>query len=949
MKYDHNKVEGQYVKYWDEINLRNLRKKKRKGAPKFFYLDGPPYANAPPHMGHALTRALRDVLLRYYWLKGYDTFQQPGFDSHGLPIEVMVEKELGINNKKEILEYGVENFVNKCKEHASRFLELWIEFYKKYGLQTWNLDNPYITYTNTYISNAWAFIKTSWEKGLLYRGVGTTAWCPRCETPLSGYEATDEYKEVEDYSIYVKFPLIGEEHTYIIIWTTTPWTLPSNMAISVHPEYTYARVKVKNEYWILAKERIEYIMEKIGVENYEILETFSGKELEGKKYRHVLEKHVPKHKDKEFPIILADFVTLEEGTGCVHTAPGHGPEDYLVGVAYGLEVFSPVNESGHYTEEAGKYSGMFVFDANPVIVEDLENLGCLVHEEKIVHRYAHCWRCKQKIIYRASEQWFIKVTEIKEKLLEENEKVNWIPEFAKKRFVNWLENARDWVISRQRFWGIPLPIWVCSSCGKTEVIGSVDELKERAENYREGMDLHKPWIDEIVIPCECGKKMKRIPDVADVWLDSGAATWASIDYEKNKELFHEMFPVQFITEGIDQTRGWFYSLLVESVIMFEERPYRNVLVNGHVLDKHGEKMSKSKGNVVDPFELIEKYGTDCTRWYLMWESTVWENILYNEDNQRIIRRAIDIFWNVYEFYRKHKQLLEVNEVPLKENSLELEDRWIISRLNSLKQTFQNYLDAYNTYHPARALRDFIVDDLSRGYIQIIRKRIKEGDKRVVGVLHHVLKELSIISSIYTPFISDEIYRNVTGETSVHLADWPESGDIDTPLEKWFEVMWDIVSLANRLRDESGINLRQPLKQLIVSTNKKEIEEAVIKTKEIIKELCNVKEVVVNEIPSGKFVAREENEFAVHLNIHLDEELIKEGMTRELIRRIQSMRRELGLVETGKIHCWIEGTDNYHPEEIRKVANVKEFIKKDGLTKKWKVRDTEIIIIVSKVE
>ncbi len=947
MKYDHNKVEGQYVKYWDEIDLRSLRKKKRKGAQKFFYLDGPPYANAPPHMGHALTRALRDVLLRYYWLKGYDTFQQPGFDSHGLPIEVMVEKELGINNKKEILDYGVEAFVNKCKEHASQFLELWIDFYKKYGLQTWDLDNPYITFTNTYISNAWAFIKTAWEKGLLYRGVGTTAWCPRCETPLSGYEATDEYKEVEDFSVYVKFPLVDEKNTYIIIWTTTPWTLPSNMAISVHPEYVYVKVKLGDEYWILAKERLEYVMERLRINDYKIVEEFLGKELEGRKYKHVLEEHVPRHKGKEFPIILADFVTLEEGTGCVHTAPGHGPEDYSVGVKYGLEVFSPVDESGHYTEEAGKYSGMFVFDANPVIVEDLKELGYLVHEETIVHRYAHCWRCKQKIIYRASEQWFVKVTEIKEKLLEENKKVNWVPEFANKRFVNWLENARDWVISRQRFWGIPLPIWVCSSCGKIEVIGSVDELKEKAENYREGMDLHKPWIDEVVILCECGGKMKRVPDVADVWLDSGAATWASIDYENNKELFHEMFPVQFITEGIDQTRGWFYSLLVESVIMFGERPYRNVLVNGHVLDKHGEKMSKSKGNVVDPFELIEKYGADCTRWYLMWESTAWENILYNEDNQQIIRRAIDILWNIYEFYRKHKELLNVQDFTL--NDLELEDRWILSRLNSLNHTFQKYLDAYNTYHPARALRDFIVDDLSRGYIQITRQRVKEGDQRVVKVLHHVLKELSIIASIYIPFISEEIYRGVTEETSVHLADWPEPEEPDFTLEKQFEVMWEIVSVANRLRDESGINLRQPLRRMLISTNKKEVEEAVKETIEIIKQLCNVKEVLVNEVPSGEFIAQEGNEFAVYLDTHLDEELRREGMTRELLRRIQSMRKELRLVETEKIFCWIEGTNEYSPEEIKKVANVQEFVKKEGLTKKWNIKGTEITITISKVE
>jgi isoleucyl-tRNA synthetase len=719
------------------------------------------------------------------------------------------------------------------------------------------------------------------------------------------------------------------------------------MAISVHPEYVYVKVKVGGEYWILAKERLEYVMEKVGVDEYEVVDEFLGETLEGREYKHVLEEHVPRHKGKKFPIILADFVTLEEGTGCVHTAPGHGPEDYSVGVKYGLEVFSPVDESGHYTEEAGKYSGMFVFDANPVIVEDLKKLGYLVHEEKIIHRYAHCWRCKQKIIYRASEQWFIKVTEIKEKLLEENEKVNWVPEFAKKRFVNWLENARDWVISRQRFWGIPLPIWICPSCGKVEVIGSVGELKEKAENYREGMDLHKPWIDEVVIPCECGGKMKRVPDVSDVWLDSGAATWASIDYEKNKELFHEMFPVQFITEGIDQTRGWFYSLLVESVIMFGERPYRNVLVNGHVLDKHGEKMSKSKGNVVDPLELIEKYGADCTRWYLMWESTAWENILYNEDNQRIIRRAIDILWNVYEFYRKHKELLKVDDLELEE--LEIEDRWILSKLHSLNHTFQKYLDAYNTYHPARALRDFIVDDLSRGYIQIIRNRIKNGDKRPVKVLHRVLKDLSIIASIYIPFISDEIYRNITNEKSVHLTDWPEPEEPDFSLEKHFETMWEIVSAANRLRDESGINLRQPLKQLLISTSKKEVEDAVKITRHIIKQLCNVKEVLVNEMPSGEFVAHEEDEFAVHLNTQLDEELRKEGMTRELLRRIQSMRKELGLVETEEIYCYIEGTDEYFPEEIKKIANVREFMKKDGLTKKWNIKGVEITITVSKVE
>lgn len=1029
-EYNPTSLETKILNSWDEIDIYSKLKQLRSNGPTFFFLDGPPYMNGVPHIGHARTRALRDPVLKYKSMKGHNVWHQPGFDMHGLPIEVKVEEILGAKTKSDIEKIGTEVFIKSCKERGLNFLKIWIDFYKRFGM-IGDFDNPYMTLSNSYIESSWHFFKKAWEKDLLYKGKATVAWCPRCETPLSGYESTDEYKDVEDDSIYVKFPLIDRKDEYVIIWTTTPWTIPANVAIAVNPKYEYVRVKVGMEVWIVAKELLDKLMTLFEIGNFEVIEAFTGEYLSGLKYRHILEEEVPIHKkfkeQKAHTIILTNYVTLEDGTGCVHTAPGHGPEDYSAGIELKLPIFSPVGETGNFTEEAGKYSGIYIKDANDMIIDDIEDKGFLVFRDSIFHRYAHCWRCKSSLLYRASDQWFIKVESIKDKILEENKKVNWVPDWAgEKRFHNWVEGARDWCISRQRFWGIPLPIWECV-CGKLLVVSSIEEIKSFGGKIPE--DLHKPYIDEVYLNCpQCSNKMKRVPDIADVWFDSGASTWSSLGYPQSSDKFNEMFPVDFITEGLDQTRGWFYTLMLESFIVFDRAPYNQVLMNDFVLDQFGQKMSKSLGNVVDPKEVIEKYGADVTRFYLLWEIAPWDKLKFNWENVESIYRTFNILWNAYKFVTLYMSLDKFDtNTSLKdvEKYLRDEDRWILSRINTLTKEIEEMFDTLDLHFIPRKIKEFILEDLSRWYIRLVRERMwLEGDNKekisAYVTSFYVFKRLSKLLAPISPFVSDSIYQNFTGDVSVHLSEWEahDSSLIDSELEMNTSIIRDIIESTLHARQKAGIKLRWPMSKVIVETQDKNVKKAVSSLTGIIKRQINVKEVIVGEViqelealPNHKTIGPkfkgdakkvvellqthnpcliksglekegffdldgfkispedvifnyllpkgyELSEFQngkIFLYTEITEELKSEAIAREVIRRIQEMRKQANLNVEDYIHTYVQSNFDSllktHEDYIKRETRSKLLLfskDNDFIEKEWDIDGDKFLIGIKKL-
>ena len=948
-KWNHRELRDKWNRYWEEIGLNKLQREKAKNGERFFYLDGPPYANAPPHIGHALTRSLRESILKYKQMKGHNIWLQLGFDTHGLPIEVTVQSKLKLKSTKDIEKFGIKNYNEECRKHALTYLNVWKDFYRSYGSSSiWDLNNFYFTFDREYVYSSWIFFKKAYEKGLLYKGKMTVPWCPHCETALSSHEASQEYKDIEDNSIYLRFRIRDNE--YFLVWTTTPWTLPGNVAIAVNPRYVYAKVRVGNEYYWLAKDLVEKIIDKLGFKKYEIVEEKKGRELEGMVYDGILNDEVPLQKKIKHRVILADYVTTEEGTGCVHTAPGYGPEDYESGLKYSLPIVCVVDKSGKMTEEAGKYSGLDVFDSNDVIVNDLKESGILLKVEKVRHRYPHCWRCKTKLIYRASPQWFFRTTKIKNKMLEENEKVKWVPEWVgKKRFVEWLSNARDWCISRQRFWGIPLPIWECE-CGNIEVIGSFEELKEKAINCPNDLDPHRPYVDKVKIRCpKCGREMKRVPDVADVWFDSGAATWASFH---NWSEFKKWFPINFITEAIDQTRGWFYTLMIEGVLMFDQAPYQSVLVNGLILDEKGRKMSKSLGNVVDPREVIEEFGADVMRLYLLSSIVPWENTSFSREELTINRNILNIFWNTYSYLVKYFRLYNYNmEKP---TDFYPEDKWILSRLHSTLKEMEESYNSLNTNSAARAWKAFVVNDLSKRYIKFIRNRVKNNDNRkgAFWCLYESLKNSTIASATFLPFISEEIYQNISSKKkSIHLEDWPKADEnlIDRELEERASMAMKIIEMGLALRKKAGIKIRQPLGKLCVNIKENDV---ISEFERIIKDQVNVKEVeVVEKVPKGNYESYEEKELSVYLLKDIDDELKREGNTREVIRAVQKLRKELSLVETDKIVCWVEPESflkEVNADELKKHTNVFSFEKNKGKEIDLKVGETKVKIYVSKM-
>ncbi|ASJ03378.1 isoleucine--tRNA ligase [Thermococcus profundus] len=888
-EYVPGKLEEKIERFWQENDTYRKVKELRENGPKYYFLDGPPYVSGAIHLGTAWNKIIKDMVIRFRSMQGYNVRRQPGFDMHGLPIEVKVEQALGLKIKKDIeTKVGVDNFIKKCKEFALNNLKVMTEQFKQLGVwMDW--DSPYMTIKNEYIESGWFTLKRAWEKGLLEKDKRVLHWCPRCETALAEHEVRGEYKIRKDPSIYVKFPVEGKDNEYLLIWTTTPWTLPANLAVAAHPEYEYAKVKVETEkgeeYWIMAKALVERVLNEAGVKG-EIVEEFKGEELEGIRYIHVLMDEYPVqrefHEKYEWAhrVILSEHVTLEDGTGLVHTAPGHGEEDFEVGKKYGLPIYSPVDDEGRYTE--GKWKGVYVKEADPEIIEYLKEKGYLVKAGEIEHKYPHCWRCKTPLIFRATDQWFLKVSKVKDKIIAENdEKVTWYPDWVKVRYDNGVMNSGDWVISRQRYWGIPLPIWQAED-GEIYVVGSFKELVEKSvaleingerielpESYEEKLkviedklgpeDLHRPYVDAFIIKVN-GKEMRRVKDVVDVWFDSGIASWASLDYPREEELFEKLWPADFIVEGEDQVTKWFYSQQAASVIAFDTVPYRKVAMHGYVLDEKGDKMSKSLGNIIRPEEVVQKEGRDPFRFYMLWATNPWENLRFSWKGLAQVKRMLNILWNVYVLSATYMSLdsfdptkLNPEELPFRE-----EDRWILSRVNSLIGEVTEGIETFRLTRATRAIYNFVVEDLSRWYIRLIRKRmwVEGDDPDKLAAYYTVWKVFDVLLRLmapFTPYIAEEIYQNLlrpfVGAESVHMLDWPKADEnaIDEELEREMEYVRRIVEAGSSARQRAKIKLRYPVRRIVVETEDETVKKAVERLNRLLKDQLNAKEVVVGKV------------------------------------------------------------------------------------------------------
>lgn len=925
-QYNPKELEHRIREYWEKNKIPQRLTKFDIKKKKFYLLDGPPYANADAHVGHVKTTTLKDIWSKFKLLQGFSSWFQPGFDMHGLPIENMVEKNLGIKSKQDIEMMGVEKFIEDCRKFATGNEEKWLELYRQLGAWRGYIE-PYITFKNYYIESGWWTVKQLFEKGMLVTGEKSIYWCPHCETALSGYEVSDSYADVKDPSIYVKFPVVGKENEYIVVWTTTPWTLISNVAIAVHPDEYYLRVKVGNEVLIVAEKRAESMLKELLNLKYDVIEKILGKELEGMKYKPLFDVPVQKNLEKNsnarriilsIPVLtkksykhrlvegketkeetVKEFVTMEEGSGTVHTAPGHGPEDHLMGLHYNLPIVSPLDEQGRYTEEAGEFKGIFVKDADKMIAEKLEKKNLLLHFGWVVHSYPLCWRCKSPLVFRVSKQWFFKVDKIKGKMIKENQKVRWLPDFGKERFHNWLEDAVDWCISQQRYWGIPLPVWTCSKCGDYDVIGSLEELQKRSiKKLPKDIDLHKHVVDKIEIKCRnCSSIMNRVPDTMNVWFDSGIAPWASLGYPyQNKELFEKLWPVDLIDESQDQIRGWFYSLMFCGVAAFDSSPYKSVALNGWVTDEKGEKMSKSLGNVVWATDALEKLGSDILRLYYCWEVPPWEVQNFSFKTADEIRKALNILWNSYSFFTTY---VTKDFKPSLKN-LKIEDKWLLSKLNSLIQNVTGHLENFEVHDAGRKIVKFVVDDLSRFYIKLVRDRVwiaeRGSDKSsALSVLYETLLTVAKLLAPITPFLSEEIYQNLDGDKkSVFMIDWPKSQKIfiDDNLEDQMEIAKEIIEASLAARQSAGIKLRWPISEILVQTDNANVVKTIDKLDSILLFICNTKSIGITKKPLGnEFSEVQFKHGKVYVNKTLDKSLLEEALVKELTREIQSLRKQ----------------------------------------------------------
>ncbi len=850
-KVKYSELEREVLKFWKENKIFEKSIITREGKPNFTFYEGPPTANGRPGIHHVMSRTIKDLVCRYKTMRGFKVYRKAGWDTHGLPVEIEIEKKLGIKHKDEIIEYGIEKFNAECKKSVFEYLDDWEEMTERIGYWI-DLENAYITFTNEYIESIWWALKKFFDSGYIYKGYKIQPYCPRCETPLSSHEVAQGYEDVKDPSIYVKMKVKGEDNTYFLVWTTTPWTLISNVALAVHPEINYVKILHKGEKLILAKDRLIVIDG-----DYEILEEYKGGELRGKEYERLFD-YIPVD-SKAFYVVTADFVSTEEGTGIVHIAPAFGEEDYQVGKEYGLPTLQPVDKSGEFTDEVVDFKRKFVKDADPEIIQNLKSRGLLYKKETIVHSYPHCWRCKTSLLYYARESWYISTTRYVVKMIELNKQIQWHPpEVGSGRFGNWLEENKDWALSRDRFWGTPLNIWICEKCGDMRAVGSIEEIRKEGKNVPEPLDLHKPFVDQITFDCKkCGGEMRRTPEVIDVWFDSGAMPFAQFHYPfENVELFKENFPADFIAEGIDQTRGWFYSLHAISTFLFNSPAYKHVVVNELILDKEGQKMSKSRGNVVDPFEVVEKYGADSVRWYLMSVSPPWKPKLFNEDDiVEIQRKFFSTLLNTYSFFTLYANIDKFTyaeeRIPVKDRP-EI-DRWIISALNSLVKNYIQAMDEYDLTKASRLISDFTIDQLSNWYVRRSRRRFwKSGIEKdkisAFQTLYECLITISKLMAPFAPFLADEIYRNLNSVTkkepyeSVHLSYIPEPNEdeIDLELEKRMELAQRIVYMVRSLRAKANLKVRQPLRKIIISISDEAEKEQIEMMKDVILDEINVK-------------------------------------------------------------------------------------------------------------
>ena len=856
--------EKETEKFWRENDIFQKSMKAREGCPTYTFYDGPPTANGKPHIGHVLTRVIKDMIPRYRTMKGYMVPRKAGWDTHGLPVELEVEKMLGLNGKEQIEEYGIEPFIEKCKESVWKYKGMWEDFSGTVGFWA-DMDNPYVTYDDNFIESEWWALNQIWNKGLLYKGFKIVPYCPRCGTPLSTAEVSQGYKTVKERSAIVRFKVTGED-AYFLAWTTTPWTLPSNVALCVNPDEEYVKVKAADGYtYYMAKALLDTVLssrlanEENGNKAYEILETYKGKDLEYKEYEplYACAKETADKQDKKGFFVTCDsYVTMSDGTGIVHIAPAFGEDDANVGRNYDLPFVQFVDGKGQLTEET-PYAGKFVKDADKDVLIDLDKEGKLFDAPKFEHEYPHCWRCDTPLIYYARESWYIKETAVRDDLIRNNNTVNWIPEsIGKGRFGNWLENIQDWAISRNRYWGTPLNIWECEGCGHLESIGSRAELAERSGNPDDAkVELHRPYIDAVTFTCpDCGKTMKRVPEVIDCWFDSGAMPFAQHHYPfENQELFKQQFPAQFISEAVDQTRGWFHSLMAESTLLFNKAPYENVIVLGHVQDENGQKMSKSKGNAVDPFDALATYGADAIRWYFYINSAPWlPNRFHGKAVQEGQRKFLGTLWNTYAFFVLYANIdgFDASKYTLEYDKLPVMDKWLLSKLNSLITEVDTDLENYKIPETARALDDF-VDQMSNWYVRRSRERFwakgMEQDKiNAYMTLYTALVTVAKLAAPMIPFMTEDIYRNLvcvndpSAPESVHLCDFPVANPayVDKQLEEDMEEVLKIVVMGRAARNTANIKNRQPIGTMFVKAEKALSDFY----QEIIEEELNVKEV-----------------------------------------------------------------------------------------------------------
>ena len=1005
-------MEQNVAKVWKEKDIVKKNFAMNEGKRYFTFYDGPPTANGKPHVGHIETRVMKDIIPRYKVMKGYHVDRKAGWDTHGLPVELEIEKKLGISGKQQIEEYGVEKFVKECKESVFTYVHMWEEMTNKVGYWV-DMEHPYVTYHNDYIESVWWALKQMWEKGLLYEGHKVMPYCPRCGTALSSHEVAQGYKDVKDLTCIAKFKIVGEENKYFLAWTTTPWTLPSNLALCVNKSYTYAEVKVnvgneeeaKYENYILAKDLIETVLKD---KEYELVKEFKGEELLGVKYEQLMP--FAKVEGKAFEVIHGDYVTLTDGTGIVHIAPAYGEDDSLVSKQNGIAFVNLVDKSGKFVPEVTPWAGKFVRNCNEGICEWLKNENKLFSTEKHMHSYPHCWRCDTPLLYYPKESWFVKMSSLRDELVANNNKVNWYPDTIRTgRFGKFLENVIDWGISRDRYWGTPLPVWTCTdeNCGHKECIGSIEELKEKAIDCPDEIELHKPYIDNVHLKCpKCGKEMQRAKEVIDCWFDSGSMPFAQLHYPfENKEAFENHFPAQFISEAIDQTRGWFYTLTAIGTALFGKTPFENCIVLGHVLDGKGQKMSKSKGNGVDPMLLLNTVGADATRWHFYTVSAPWlPTRLSLENVQETQRGFLSTLWNVYSFYVLYAEIDKFN--PLEYANFKLTnvmDKWIISKLNTLVKEVDEKLDKYDITAAALTIENF-TDELSNWYVRRNRERYWGSDlsDEKIGAyvtLYKVLTTLCKIAAPFVPFITEEIYQNIVvgldseAPESVHLCLWPEVDEsvIDKKLENEMDLAYKIVKLGRSARNSANIKNRQPLLEMLISINT--LPEYY---SEIVKEELNVKKVelgaemseyvdfeikpnlpvlgkqygklipkikqaiseknqmdLANTVKNGGveyvevedtqielnadnllitmrgkegFAFSGEGEIGVVLDTHITQELKEEGYVREILSKVQNMRKEKDFEVLDRITLYV--ADNKELERI--IKENEESIKKDTL-------------------